>query len=147
MGIRAKMNFSIILLLLLMTVFFDLTVYQIYKQDIEAKEIASMGDANEILSDNIMNLIGSVEENLMSEIGRCGVFSYQASLSETVSASVERKMKGLATLMHFRGIDCRNIFIPGNRGRTRAAFSGQREYRMAELSGYARGNLYYKVLC
>ena len=108
MGIRAKMNFSIILLLLLMTVFFDLTVYQIYKQDIEAKEIASMGDANEILSDNIMNLIGSVEENLMSEIGRCGVFSYQASLSETVSASVERKMKGLATLMHFRGIDCRN---------------------------------------
>ena len=40
MGIRAKMNFSIILLLLLMTVFFDLTVYQIYKQDIEAKEIA-----------------------------------------------------------------------------------------------------------
>lgn len=111
MGIRAKMNFSIILLLLLMTVFFDLAVYQIYKQDIEAKEIASMGDANEILSDNIMNLIGSVEENLMSEIGRCGVFSYQASLSETVSASVERKMKGLATLMHFRGIDCRNIFI------------------------------------
>lgn len=111
MGIRAKLNFSVILLLLLMIVFFDLAVYQIYKRDIEQKEITSMRDANEIFSDNIMNIIASIEDSLMSEIGRCGVFNYQSSLSETIPASVERKMKGLATLMHFRGIDCKHVFI------------------------------------
>ncbi len=111
MGIRAKLNFSIILMLLLVTVFIDLVVYQIYKQDIEEKELSSMKDANEILSDNIENLITSIEDILMNEIGRCDVFGYQSSLSEAASASVERKMRGLATLMHFRGIDCKNIFI------------------------------------
>lgn len=111
MGIRGKLNLSIIFMLLFMTVFIDLVIYQIYKHDIEEKELSSMKDANEILSDNIENLITNVEDNLMSEIGRCDVFGYQSSLTETASASVERKMKGLATLMHFRGIDCKNIFI------------------------------------
>ena len=99
------------LMLFVMTAFIDLAVYQIYKQDIENTELTSMQDANEILSDNIRNLIVSIEENLMNEIGRCDVFDYQSALSETASSSVVRKMKGLATLMRFRGVDCKNVFI------------------------------------
>ena len=111
MGIRAKLSISIMLMLFVMTAFIDLAVYQIYKQDIENTELTSMQDANEILSDNIRNLIVSIEENLMNEIGRCDVFDYQSALSETASSSVVRKMKGLATLMRFRGVDCKNVFI------------------------------------
>lgn len=110
-GIRAKLSISIMLMLFAMTAFIDLAVYQIYKQDIENKELTSMQDANEILSDNIRNLIANIEENLMNEIGRCNVFDYQSALSETDSPSVVRKMKGLATLMRFRGVDCKNVFI------------------------------------
>ena len=61
------------LMLFVMTAFIDLAVYQIYKQDIENTELTSMQDANEILSDNIRNLIVSIEENLMNEIGRLSV--------------------------------------------------------------------------
>lgn len=80
MGIRAKLSISIMLMLFVMTAFIDLAVYQIYKQDIENTELTSMQDANEILSDNIRNLIVSIEENLMNEIGRCDVFDYQSAL-------------------------------------------------------------------
>ena len=87
MGIRAKLSISIMLMLFVMTAFIDLAVYQIYKQDIENTELTSMQDANEILSDNIRNLIVSIEENLMNEIGRCDVFDYQSALSETASST------------------------------------------------------------
>lgn len=99
------------LMLFVMTAFIDLVVYQIYRQDIENTELTSMQDANEILSDNIRNLIANVEENLMNEIGQCNVFDYQSALSDTASPSVVRKMKGLATLMRFRGVECKNVFI------------------------------------
>lgn len=111
LGIRAKLTISIIFLLLGVTVFIDFTVYEIYKRDIEEKQLSSMEDANEILAENIKNLISGIEENLMSEIGRCDVFDYQAALSEASAASVERKLKGLATLMHFRNMECNSVFV------------------------------------
>lgn len=110
-GIRGKLSICFILLLLIVMAFIDIAVYQIYQSDIEQKEIASMTDSSVILSDNIHNLLGSLEENFMDEIQRSSVFDYLTGNESLSTASIERKMRSLGTLMHFRGLECTNIFI------------------------------------
>ena len=47
-------------------VFSDLVVYWIYQKDITEKEFLYMEDGNQILSDNIDNLISTIEEKLVA---------------------------------------------------------------------------------
>ena len=75
-GIRGKLSICFILLLLIVMAFIDVAVYQIYQGDIEQKEIASMTDSGAILSDNIHNLLGNLEEDLMYDIQRSRLFGY-----------------------------------------------------------------------
>lgn len=110
-GIRGKLSICFILLLLIVMVFIDVAVYRIYQSDIEQKEIASMTDSGVILSDNIHNLLGSLEENFMNEIQRSDLFGYLTDNWELSAANMERKMRTLGTLMHFRGLECTNIFV------------------------------------
>ena len=110
-GIRSKLSICFILLLLIVMAFIDVAVYQIYQSDIEQKEIASMTDSGAILSDNIHNLLGSLEEDLMYEIQRSKLFGYLTDDWELSAPNMERKMRTLGTLMHFRGLECTDIFI------------------------------------
>lgn len=110
-GIRGKLSICFILLLLIVMAFIDIAVYQIYQSDIEQKEISSMTDSGAILSDNIHNLLGSLEEKFMNEIQRSDLFGYLTSDWDLSAPNMERKMRTLGTLMHFRGLECTNIFI------------------------------------
>lgn len=110
-GIRAKLTVCFIGLMVIVTTLIDVAVFQIYRRDIEEKEMASMQAGSEILSDNIRNLISGIEQNLMSEINRSAVFAYLTGGYEPWAASVERKLKGLGTLMHFQGLECGNILV------------------------------------
>lgn len=110
-GIRGKLSICFILLLLIVMEFIDVAVYRIYQSDIEQKEISSMTDSGAILSDNIHNLLGSLEEKFMNEIQRSDLFGYLTKNWELSAANMERKMRTLGTLMHFRGLECTNIFI------------------------------------
>ena len=47
----------------------------------------------------------------MDEIQRSSVFDYLTGNESLSTASIERKMRSLGTLMHFRGLECTNIFI------------------------------------
>lgn len=117
MGIRAKLSISFILLTTAVMLFIDAAVFQIYRGDIAEKELVSMEDGSRILKENIGHLIDGIEENLMSEIQRCGVFDGLSDGSGMSAGSVERKMKGLGTLMHFRGVECQDIFLLDYQGR------------------------------
>ena len=110
-GIRSKLSICFILLLLIVMAFIDVAVYQIYQGDIEQKEIASTTDSGAILSDNIHNLLGNLEEDLMYEIQRSKLFGYLTDDWELSAPNMERKMHTLGTLMHLRGLECTNIFI------------------------------------
>ena len=110
-GIRGKLSICFILLLLIVMAFIDIAVYNIYQSDIEQKEISSMTDSGVILSDNIHNLLGSLEEKFMNEIQRSDLFGYLTSDWDLSAPNMERKMRTLGTLMHFRGLECTNIFI------------------------------------
>ena len=110
-GIRGKLSICFILLLLIVMAFIDIAVYQIYQSDIEQKEISSMTDSGAILSDNIHNLLSSLEEKFMNEIQRSDLFGYLTSDWDLSAPNMERKMRTLGTLMHFRGLECTNIFI------------------------------------
>lgn len=110
-GIRGKLSTCFILLLLIVMAFIDVAVYQIYQSDIKEKEIASMTDSGEILSDNIHTLLGSLEEKCMNEIQRSNLFGYRTGDWDLSAPNMERKMRTLGTLMHFRGLECTDIFI------------------------------------
>ncbi len=110
-GIRGKLSICFILLLLIVMAFIDVAVYQIYQGDIEQKEIASMTDSGAILSDNIHNLLGNLEEDLMYDIQRSRLFGYLTDDWELSAPNAERKMHTLGTLLHFRGLECTDIFI------------------------------------
>lgn len=110
-GIRGKLSICFILLLLIVMAFVDVAVYQIYQGDIEQKEIASMTDSGAILSDNIHNLLGNLEEDLMFDIQRSKLFGYLTDDWELSEPNTERKMHTLGTLLHFRGLECTDIFI------------------------------------
>ena len=110
-GIRGKLSICFILLLLIVMAFIDVAVYQIYQGDIEQKEIASMTDSGAILSDNIHNLLGNLEEDLMFDIQRSKLFGYLTDDWELSEPNTERKMHTLGTLLHFRGLECTDIFI------------------------------------
>ena len=77
LGIREKMILCCILSTIITIVFSDLVVYWIYQKDITEKEFFYMEDGNQILSDNIDNLISTIEEKLVTELEYCTVFSYQ----------------------------------------------------------------------
>ena len=117
-GIRTKLSVCFITLLFVSMICLDIAVFQIYKRDIEGKEMASMTDGSEILAENIKNLISGIEENVMNEIKRCNVFGYLSGAYEKSEASINRKLNGFGTLMHFRGLECKSIVISdceGNR--------------------------------
>lgn len=117
-GIRTKLSVCFIILLFVSMVCLDIAVFQIYKSDIEDKEMTSMTDGSEILAENIKNLISGIEENIMNEIKRCNVFGYLSGAYEKSEASINRKLNGFGTLMHFRGLECKSIVISdceGNR--------------------------------
>ena len=86
-GIRSKLSICFILIVM---AFIDVAVYQIYQSDIEQKEIASMTDSGAILSDNIHNLLGSLEEDLMYEIQRSKLFGYLTDDWELSAPNMER---------------------------------------------------------
>lgn len=111
LGIRGKLSICFIILLLVVMAFLDVAVYHIYKSDIEQKETASMTDASEILSENIKNLLDGIEERLMNETQRSNLFGYQSGDWELSPTTMEKKMNTLGTLMHFRKLECENIFI------------------------------------
>jgi len=92
-------------------VFSDLVVYWIYQKDITEKEFFYMEDGNQILSDNIDNLISTIEEKLVAELEYCAVFSYQDDLSNLYVADVMRSLKRLVTLMKMRGTNVKSIYI------------------------------------
>lgn len=68
LGIREKMILCCILSTIITIVFSDLVVYWIYQKDITEKEFFYMEDGNQILSDNIDNLISTIEEKLVAEL-------------------------------------------------------------------------------
>ena len=111
LGIRKKMILCCILSTIITIVLSDLMVYWIYREDITKKEFFYMEDGNQILSDNIDNLISTIEEKLVTELEYCSVFSYQNDLSNLYVADVERSLKRLATLMKMRGTNVKSIYI------------------------------------
>ena len=92
-------------------VFIDVAVYQIYKSDIEQTEMDSMQDASEILSENIKNLLNNIEEKLMNEVKRSRLFEHITDGTELSAQNMERKLRGFGILMHFRGVECKNILV------------------------------------
>ena len=70
-----------------------------------------MTDSGAILSDNIHNLLGNLEEDLMFDIQRSKLFGYLTDDWELSEPNTERKMHTLGTLLHFRGLECTDIFI------------------------------------
>lgn len=110
-GIRTKLSACFIILLFVVMAFIDFAVYQIYKGDIEQKEMAAMEDASEILSENIKNLLDGIEEKLINEIKRSDLFEYLINGTECSVPNIERKLKGIGILMHFRGLECKNTLI------------------------------------
>lgn len=111
LGIREKMILCCILSTIITIVLSDLMVYWIYREDITKKEFYYMEDGNQILSDNIDNLISTIEEKLVAELEYCAVFSYQEDLSNIYVADVERSLKRLVTLMKMRGTNVKSIYI------------------------------------
>lgn len=111
LGIREKMILCCILSTIITIVLSDLMVYWIYREDITKKEFYYMEDGNQILSDNIDNLISTIEEKLVAELEYCAVFSYQEELSNIYVADVERSLKRLVTLMKMRGTNVKSIYI------------------------------------
>ena len=111
LGIREKMILCCILSTIITIVFSDLVVYWIYQKDITEKEFFYMEDGNQILSDNIDNLISTIEEKLVAELEYCAVFSYQDDLSNLYVADVMRSLKRLVTLMKMRGTNVKSIYI------------------------------------
>lgn len=111
LGIREKMILCCILSTIITIVLSDLMVYWIYREDITKKEFYYMEDGNQILSDNIDNLISTIEEKLVTELEYCAVFSYQEELSNIYVADVERSLKRLVTLMKMRGTNVKSIYI------------------------------------
>ena len=110
-GIRTKLSACFILLLFIVMAFIDVTVYQIYKTDIEQTEMNSMQDASEILSENIKNLLNNIEEKLMNEVKRSRLFEHLTDGAELSAQNMERKLRGFGILMHFRGLECKNILV------------------------------------
>lgn len=115
-GIRTKLSVCFILLLIAVMAFINVTVYQIYKSDIEQKEMASMEDASEIFAENIKNLLNGIEEKLVTEIKRSGLFEYMTEGSELPTSEMERKLRSFGILMHFRGLECKNILVMDQNG-------------------------------
>lgn len=110
-GIRIKLSACFISLLFIVMVFIDVAVYQIYKSDIEQTEMDSMQDASEILSENIKNLLNNIEEKLMNEVKRSRLFEHITDGTELSAQNMERKLRGFGILMHFRGVECKNILV------------------------------------
>lgn len=142
-GIRGKLSICFILLLLIVMAFINVAVYQIYQSDIEQKEIASMTDSGAILSDNIHNLAWKLEEDLMYEIQRSKLFGYLTDDWELSAPNMERKMRTLGTLMHFRGLECTDIFILDRNDNT---FFCNYPKNGSSLSAFEKKEIYYRIL-
>lgn len=115
-GIRTKLIVSFILLLFIVMAFLDVAVYEIYKSDIEHKEMTSMEDASEILADNIKNLLGGLEEKFVNEVRQSDLFWYLTEDSELLVSDMERKLRGFGILLHFRGLECENVMVIDHNG-------------------------------
>lgn len=141
-GIRAKLNSSFILILLIVTAFIDIAVYQIYQGDIERKELTSMQDAGRIFSENIKNILDGTEEKIMNEIRRSGVFEYLLKNTGASKAEEERKLRSLNTLLHFRGLDCKQVLLLDREGNQ---FFYDYQNREVTLSEFKQREVYREI--
>lgn len=141
-GIRAKLNSSFILILLIVTAFIDIAVYQIYQGDIERKELTSMQDAGRIFSENIKNILDGTEEKIMNEIRRSGVFEYLLKNTGASKAEEERKLRSLNTLLHFRGLDCKQVLLLDREGNQ---FFYDYQNREVTLSKFKQREVYREI--
>lgn len=141
-GIRAKLNSSFILILLIVTAFIDIAVYQIYQGDIERKELTSMQDAGRIFSENIKNILDGTEEKIMNEIRRSGVFEYLLKNTGASKAEEERKLRSLNTLLHFRGLDCKQVLLLDREGNQ---FFYDYQNREVTLSEFKQREIYREI--
>ena len=141
-GIRAKLNSSFILILLIVTAFIDIAVYQIYQGDIERKELTSMQDAGRIFSENIKNILDGTEEKIMNEIRRSGVFEYLLKNTGASKAEEERKLRSLNTLLHFRGLDCKQVLLLDREGNQ---FFYDYQNREMTLSEFKQREVYREI--
>lgn len=141
-GIRAKLNSSFILILLIVTAFIDIAVYQIYQGDIERKELTSMQDAGRIFSENIKNILDGTEEKIMNEIRRSGVFEYLLKNTGASKAEEERKLRSLNTLLHFRGLDCKQVLLLEREGNQ---FFYDYQNREMTLSEFKQREVYREI--
>lgn len=141
-GIRAKLNSSFILILLIVTAFIDIAVYQIYQGDIERKELTSMQDAGRIFSENIKNILDGTEEKIMNEIRRSGVFEYLLKNTGASKAEEERKLRSLNILLHFRGLDCKQVLLLDREGNQ---FFYDYQNREVTLSEFKQREVYREI--
>lgn len=111
MGIKGKMIYAFTLISIVIVFASDVAIFNLYSSDVIKTESAYIADGNSILSDNIANVVSTIEEKLVSETDYCTVFSYMDSLDEIYKADVERNLKSLATLMKMRGTDVESIYI------------------------------------
>ena len=52
----------------------------------------------------------------MNEIRRSGVFEYLLKNTGASKAEEERKLRSLNTLLHFRGLDCKQVLLLDREG-------------------------------
>lgn len=109
--IRTKFFLCIFLCSLCMTFIVDLTVYSIYRRDVEEKERQSMTGGLTELSSNIRNSVVSLEESIMYKITDCGIFDYQSELGSASAYMVEKGMRSFLELVNTRNVEVHSVYV------------------------------------
>ena len=101
-----------------------------------------MQDAGRIFSENIKNILDGTEEKIMNEIRRSGVFEYLLKNTGASKAEKERKLRSLNTLLHFRGLDCKQVLLLDREGNQ---FFYDYQNREMTLSEFKQREVYREI--
>ena len=108
---RTKFMLACFSLFLVLTVAVDLTVYTVYRQDVEQKETESISRNLAETAKNLRTSVLSLKESITYKTESSGIFDYQSNLGEATGYSVEKKLRTFLELMRSTGVPLQSVYL------------------------------------
>ena len=108
---RTKFMLACFSLFLVLTVAVDLTVYTVYRQDVEQKETESISRNLAETAKNLRTSVLSLKESITYKTESSGIFDYQSNLGEATGYSVEKKLRTFLELMRSTGVPMQSVYL------------------------------------
>ena len=108
---RTKFMLACFSLFLVLTVAVNVTVYTVYRQDVEQKETESISRNLAETAKNLRTSVLSLKESITYKIESSGIFAYQSNLGEATGYGVEKRLRTFLELMRSTGVPMQSVYL------------------------------------